>query len=121
VTLSQNQKVVTRLIGVIVFMGALAWASVPLYDWFCRVTGFGGTTQVATEESDTVLDETIRVRFDASLARDMPWTFRPVEPHMDVRIGETGWPSTRRTTRPTGPSPARRASTSRPSRPAAIS
>jgi cytochrome c oxidase assembly protein subunit 11 len=90
VTLSQNQKVVTRLIGVIVFMGALAWASVPLYDWFCRVTGFGGTTQVAVEESDTVLDQTIRIRFDASLARDMPWTFRPVEPHMDVRIGETG-------------------------------
>jgi len=90
VTLNQNQRVVTRLIGVIVFMGALAWAAVPLYDWFCRVTGFGGTTQVASAESETVLDQTIRVRFDASRARDMPWEFRAVEPHMDVRIGETG-------------------------------
>ena len=89
-TLNQDQKVVTRLIGVIVFMGALAWAAVPLYDWFCRVTGFGGTTQVAAAESETVLDQTIRVRFDASRARDMPWEFRAVEPHMDVRIGETG-------------------------------
>ena len=41
-------------------------------------------------ESGEILDRTIRVRFDASLARDMPWQFRPVEPHMDVRIGETG-------------------------------
>ena len=89
-TLNQNQKVVTRLLGVIAFMGALAWASVPLYDWFCRVTGFGGTTQVAEQASDEILEETIRVRFDASLARNMPWQFRPVEPHMDVRIGETG-------------------------------
>jgi cytochrome c oxidase assembly protein subunit 11 len=89
-TLSQNQRVVTRLLGVIVVMGGLAWASVPLYDWFCRVTGFGGTTQVAETESETVLDQTIRVRFDASRARDMPWEFRAMEPHMDIRIGETG-------------------------------
>ena len=89
-SLTQNQKVVTRLVGVIVFMGALAWAAVPLYDWFCRLTGFGGTTQVAAEDSGEILDQTIRVRFDASLARDMPWQFRPVEPYMDVRIGETG-------------------------------
>ena len=54
------------------------------------MTGFGGTTQVAAAESETVLDQTIRVRFDASRARDMPWEFRAVEPHMDVRIGETG-------------------------------
>jgi cytochrome c oxidase assembly protein subunit 11 len=89
-TFTQNQRVVVRCLGVIVFMGGLAWASVPLYDWFCRVTGFGGTTQVSDTESGEILDQTIRVRFDASRARDMPWEFRPVEPHMDVRIGETG-------------------------------
>jgi cytochrome c oxidase assembly protein subunit 11 len=88
--MTSNAKVVTRLLGVIVVMGGLAWASVPLYDWFCRVTGFGGTTQVAETESDRILDETIRVRFDASRARDMPWEFRAVQPHMDIRIGETG-------------------------------
>jgi cytochrome c oxidase assembly protein subunit 11 len=90
VTLTQTRRSSCGFLGVIVFMGGLAWASVPLYDWFCRVTGFGGTTQVAEEESGEILDQTIRVRFDASLARDMPWEFRPVEPHMDVRIGETG-------------------------------
>ena len=53
--MNANQKVVTRLLGVIVLMGGLAWASVPFYDWFCRVTGFGGTTQVAEQGSDVVL------------------------------------------------------------------
>ena len=88
--MNANQKVVTRLLGVIVLMGGLAWASVPFYDWFCRVTGFGGTTQVAEQGSDVVLEQTIRVRFDASLAHDMPWEFRAMQPHMDIRIGETG-------------------------------
>ena len=88
--MTSNTRVVTRLLAVMVFMGGLAWASVPLYDWFCRVTGFGGTTQVSEQESDTILDQTIRVRFDASRARDMPWEFRAMQPHMDIRIGETG-------------------------------
>lgn len=85
-----NAKVVLRLVGVIVFMGALAWAAVPLYDWFCRVTGYGGTTNTASEESDTILEETLLIRFDASLARDMPWEFRPTVPSTEIRIGETG-------------------------------
>ena len=71
-------------------MGALAWASVPLYDLFCRVTGFGGTTSTADAGSDVILEKTIRVRFDASLERDMPWTFKPVQREMEIRIGETG-------------------------------
>ncbi|MBY6202519.1 cytochrome c oxidase assembly protein [Maritalea mobilis] len=87
---ASHRKTVFGLLGVIVVMASLAWAAVPLYDWFCRVTGYGGTTNVAETESDQILDQTIRVRFDASLARDMPWEFRPVEPHMDIRIGETG-------------------------------
>lgn len=87
---TSNRKVVTQLLAVMVVMGSLAWAAVPLYDWFCRVTGFGGTTQVAEAESDLILEETIRVRFAANLARDMPWEFRATVPHMDIRIGETG-------------------------------
>ena len=55
--MNANQKVVTKLLGVIVVMGGLAWASVPFYDWFCRVTGFGGTTQVAEQGSDVVLEQ----------------------------------------------------------------
>lgn len=83
-------KTVTRLVAVAVTMGALAWASVPFYDWFCRVTGFGGATNVVAEGSDVVLDQTITIRFDASLERDMPWTFKPEVREMEIRIGETG-------------------------------
>ncbi|MCG3267963.1 cytochrome c oxidase assembly protein [Yoonia sp. I 8.24] len=76
--------------AVVVTMGGLAYASVPFYDWFCRVTGFGGITNVAEAGSDVVLDQTITVRFDASLDRDMPWTFKPEVREMELRIGETG-------------------------------
>lgn len=86
----KNTRTLLRLVGVGVLMGALAWASVPLYDLFCRVTGFGGTPLVAESGTDTVLDQTIEVRFDASLASDMPWQFKPMERTMTIRIGETG-------------------------------
>ena len=83
-------RTAAKLVGVVLFMGAMAWASVPFYDWFCRVTGYGGTTNVADGASDTVLDREITVRFDASRAADMPWDFKPVEQKMTIRIGETG-------------------------------
>jgi cytochrome c oxidase assembly protein subunit 11 len=83
-------RTLITLIGVVVTMGALAWASVPFYDWFCRVTGFGGVTSVAEAESDVILDQTIKVRFDGSLSSDMPWTFKPMQREMELRIGETG-------------------------------
>ncbi len=85
-----NTKTVLRLSAVVVTMGALAWASVPFYDWFCRVTGFGGVTGVASSGSDTILDQTIKIRFDGSLDRDMPWKFKPMVREMELRIGETG-------------------------------
>ncbi|NDW44891.1 cytochrome c oxidase assembly protein [Ruegeria sp. PrR005] len=84
------QKTVVQLVSVVLVMGALSWASVPFYDWFCRVTGFGGTTGVAEAGSDSILDQTIKVRFDASKERGMPWEFRPVQQEMELRIGETG-------------------------------
>ncbi len=87
---TQNRHTLVRLIGVGAFMAAMAWAAIPLYDLFCRVTGYGGTTAQAEVESDTILDRVITVKFDASLAADMPWTFKPVEHEMDIRIGETG-------------------------------
>ena len=88
--LSAPQKTVVQLVGVVVVMGALAWASVPFYSWFCRVTGFGGTTDVAETGSDVILEETIKIRFSASLEKDMPWEFKPAQNVMEVRIGETG-------------------------------
>ncbi|WP_261195464.1 cytochrome c oxidase assembly protein [Pseudoruegeria sp. SHC-113] len=85
-----KQKSVAATLGVVLLFGSLAWAAVPFYDWFCRVTGFGGVTNTAEAGSDVILDKTIKIRFDASLERDMPWTFKPVEREMEIKIGETG-------------------------------
>ena len=84
------QKTLVQTISLVLVMGGLAWASVPFYDWFCRVPGFGGTTQIAEAGGSEILDQTITVRFDASLERDMPWSFTPVQREMEIRIGETG-------------------------------
>lgn len=83
-------RTVTQLVGVVVLMGGLAWASVPFYDWFCRVTGFGGVPGVASAGADAVLDKTMKIRFDGSKTRGMPWEFKPVVREMELRIGETG-------------------------------
>lgn len=87
--LSERTRTAAMATGVVVFMAGMGWAAVPLYDLFCRVTGYGGTTMVG-EGSDVILDRTVRIRFDASRARGFPWEFRPVERTMEIRIGETG-------------------------------
>jgi cytochrome c oxidase assembly protein subunit 11 len=83
-------KTLTQLLTVIVVMGGLAWASVPFYDWFCKVTGYGGQTATADGGADVILDQTIKIRFDASKERDMPWQFRTMQTEMEIKIGETG-------------------------------
>lgn len=88
--LEGKSKTVAQTVGVVVFMGAMAWASVPLYDWFCRVTGYGGATGVAEATDGRILDQEIKVRFDASLEKGMPWEFKPVQQEMTLRIGEEG-------------------------------
>ncbi len=85
-----KQKTLLQLLGVVATMGALAWASVPFYSWFCKVTGFGGVTQTASVSSDTVLDRTITIRFDASKERGMAWEFRPLQTEMELKIGADG-------------------------------
>lgn len=84
-----KSKTVLQTVGVVVLMGGLAWASVPFYDWFCRVTGFGGTPNVA-EASGDILEQTIKIKFDASRERRMPWEFKAMQTEMEIRIGEEG-------------------------------
>jgi cytochrome c oxidase assembly protein subunit 11 len=84
------RKTATQLALVGVLMLSLSFAAVPFYRWFCQVTGFGGSTSVATSGSDVILDQTMKIRFDASLEAGMPWKFVPVQREMEVRIGETG-------------------------------
>ncbi|MDY7097816.1 MAG: cytochrome c oxidase assembly protein [Pseudomonadota bacterium] len=74
-------------------MVGLGFASVPLYRLFCQVTGFGGTTQVASASDAAraaagATGKTISIRFDGSTARDVPWTFRPSQPTDTVEIGQ---------------------------------
>lgn len=71
-------------------MTGLAFAAVPLYDAFCRITGFGGTTQEAAAAPNQVLDRRIEVRFDANIAPGVPIEFAPTRRTESLRIGETG-------------------------------
>jgi cytochrome c oxidase assembly protein subunit 11 len=87
---ASNARLAFRLVGVAVVMGTLAWAAVPFYDWFCRTTGYAGTTNVADRGSDVILDEKVTIRFDANVASGMHWQFRPLQNEMTLRIGETG-------------------------------
>jgi cytochrome c oxidase assembly protein subunit 11 len=85
-----NTRIAVRLAAMVAVMLSLSYAAVPFYDWFCRVTGYGGATGVAEAESDMILDRVVTVRFDANTAPDMPWEFRPLARTADIRIGETG-------------------------------
>jgi cytochrome c oxidase assembly protein subunit 11 len=69
-------------------MVGMSYAAVPLYDWFCRATGFGGRTQVATAAPHGLVGRSITVRFDANVAGGLPWRFVPEHNSIEVRLGE---------------------------------
>ena len=85
-----NTNVVAMCVGMVLGMGGLAYASVPLYELFCQVTGYGGTTQRA-ELSDAidVIDRKINVRFDANTASSLDWEFAPEKREVSLNVGET--------------------------------
>ncbi len=76
------------LSGIFVLMLGLSFAAVPLYDLFCRVTGFGGTTQVAKEAPKIVLDEVISVRLDTNVNGNLAWNFKAEKKLLDVKPGK---------------------------------
>ena len=71
-------------------MGSASFLSVPFYDWFCKVTGYGGTTKQAKYESDTISNQQIKVRFDVSLERGLAWEVIPVQREIQLNLGQTG-------------------------------
>jgi cytochrome c oxidase assembly protein subunit 11 len=83
------RRTVLACIGIVAGMVGLAYASVPLYDLFCKVTGFDGTPLVGSSPSGKVLDRTMAVRFDANVAPGLSWRFSPETAEAKVRIGET--------------------------------
>jgi cytochrome c oxidase assembly protein subunit 11 len=85
----RHRKVGMIAAGGALFMLGMAFAAVPLYRIFCQMTGYAGTTQRATQASSTVLDRTVTVRFDATVAPNLQWTFEPVQREVQVKFGET--------------------------------
>ena len=84
------KRVPLLLIGLVCVMLSASFAAVPFYDWFCKVTGYGGTPEIYSESFEgAVLNKTIKVRFDASKAKDMRWNFTPMQNEVEVKIGET--------------------------------
>ena len=84
----RKQKTLILAMSVVFFMGALSYASVPLYKLFCQVTGYGGTTQVVENTSDKVLDRSIIVRFDANVNPALDWKFLPTQRSLELSLGE---------------------------------
>lgn len=97
-----HKKGKTRTTAVILFgvaggMVGLAFASVPLYQLFCQVTGYGGTPKTGAQAQSVIkggeksphLGKTVTVRFDANVNKGMPWVFQPAQREMRVKVGET--------------------------------
>jgi cytochrome c oxidase assembly protein subunit 11 len=74
--------------GFVATMVGVSYAAVPLYSWFCRTTGFGGTTQVARSAPAHISARQIAVRFDSNIAAGLPWSFEPERRTVDVHLGE---------------------------------
>ena len=76
------------LLVLIMGMGVLSYASVPLYKLFCQVTGYGGTTQQVTSPSSQILERKIKIRFDANTKPTLDWNFQPIQTSMDISVGQ---------------------------------
>jgi len=85
----RNRKFAGACVGMFAMMVGAAYAAVPLYDLFCRVTGFGGTPQVAEAASEMVIDRKITIRFDGNVNHDLPWNFKPQQRSVTLKMGET--------------------------------
>ena len=73
---------------VVALMVGASYAAVPFYNWFCRATGFGGTTQVATSAPAHITNRSVTVRFDSNIQGGLPWKFVPEQNEINVKIGE---------------------------------
>lgn len=85
----RNAGVVVACGVFVAAMVGMSYAAVPLYDMFCRVTGYNGTTQRVEQASSIILDKTIRVELDTNMASELSWDFKPVDRSVEPKIGET--------------------------------
>ncbi len=84
----RNRRTVFASVAVIAMMGGLVYYSVPLYRMFCQVTGFGGTIRQADAAPGAVGERVITVTFNTDISARLPWTFRPAQRQVRVRVGE---------------------------------
>jgi len=84
----KNARVAWTMVAIVGGMLALAYAAVPLYEIFCKATGFGGTPIVAQEGERPILPRTVTVRFDSNVDPNLPWRFQPLEREVKVKLGE---------------------------------
>jgi cytochrome c oxidase assembly protein subunit 11 len=85
----RHRRVALTAAGAVAGMLGMAYAAVPLYQMFCRATGFGGVPQIASTESATRGQKIMTIHFDANIASDLPWTFEPEQASIKLRTGET--------------------------------
>ena len=90
--MTRNVKTQLLLSLIAIGMLSLGFLSKTLYDTFCRVTGFGGTPQIAQNEDNlsVILDRKVTVKFDSNVSPNLPWEFEPQQRAMDVQLGQSG-------------------------------
>ena len=86
---TRRRKVALALVGLVMLMVGIAYASVPLYRAFCQATGFNGTARRADKALFTPIDRRITVRFDTNI-RDLPWDFAPEQATVSAQLGKAG-------------------------------
>lgn len=86
----KNKTIALRLGAGVLFMVALSFISVPLYNLYCKMTGFGGATQVAKvpAATDVILNRTVKIRFNSDVSPELAWKFKPTMNEVEVKIGE---------------------------------
>ena len=87
-SVDRNARLAWRLVAVMIGMLALAYAASPLYEVFCKATGFAGTPVVAQQGERPLLERAVSVRFDSNVDPNLPWRFQPLEREIKVKLGE---------------------------------
>ncbi len=88
--MNSNKKTLLILIAVGFGMLTLGMSSSKIYNTFCKITGYGGTTQQAEENLSEVIDRKVTIKFDSNVADNLPWVFKPQQKEMDVQLGQSG-------------------------------
>lgn len=86
----KNARLGLTILAVVFGMVGMSYAFVPLYNLFCSVTGFAGTTQVSEQFPDQIVDRTVTIKFNSEVNHNLPWNFEPEQRKIDVKLGQRG-------------------------------